>query len=222
MHHADFAFSGNKVTPDEIGWDLMYYVINPSIGTAVIGTTAIGGTVAQKALVLVNALPDYPRNLAYSVVGSNNLGGTWQVNGYDQFGNIISEAATISVVNGGGTAVGTKVFAEVTSGTFSFMTGGSVGNGTPNLGVGTGGTTALFGLPAKLGGTFDVKMISGSFGGVGTSTVGTFVTGSAVAAQVDTTNHAIKAPLDIQAGTTVYAIRFRPTYAVFDETVKST
>jgi hypothetical protein len=217
-----FGFSGNKVTPDEIGWDMMYYIINPSINTTWFGTTAIGGTVAQKTLVLINALADYPRNLEFGVQGTNAIGGTWDVNGKDQFGNSISESGTIAVSGtAGGTTAGTKIFSEVTTGTFSFATGGSVGNGTPKLGVGTAGTTALFGLPAKLGGTFDVKMISGSFGGVGTSTSGTFIHGSAVAANVDMYNHAIKAPLDVQAGTTVYAIRYRPTYVVNDETVKT-
>ena len=216
--HTDFQQAGNKVTPDELGWDQMYYIINPSIDTKWVGTTAIGGTAATKPLVLINGILDYPRNLQMGVQGTNDMSGTWVVNGIDQFGQVIQESGTCASSTAGGTVVGTKVFAEVTSGTFNFSAG-SVGNGTTTLGVGTAGTTALFGLPARLGGTFDVKMISGSFGGVGTSTSGTFITGSAVAKQVDTGVNAIKAPLDIVAGTTVYAIRYRPTYPCLSETV---
>ncbi len=220
MHHNDFNQAGNKVTPDELGFDQMYYVINPSIDTVWVGTTAIGGTAISRALVITNALLDYPRNLQMGVQGTNAMSGTWVVNGYDQFGNVIQESGTCTSSTAGGTVQGTKVFAEVTSGTFNFSAG-SVGNGTPRLGVGTSGTTALFGLPAKLASTTDVKMISGAFAGVGTSTSGTFISGSAVAKNVDTGVHAIMAPQDIVAGTTIYAIRYRPTYAVFDETVKN-
>jgi hypothetical protein len=220
--HNDFRQAGNKVTPDEVGWDQWYYVINPSIDTQWVGTTAIAGTTSTKPLVLINGLLDYPRNLSYQVQGTNAMGGTWTVNGKDQFGNTQTEICEIAISGtAGGTTIGTAIFAEVTSGTFSWMTGGSVGNGTTRLGVGTSGTTALFGLPAKLGGTWDVKMITGSFGGVGTSTSGTFITGSAVAAQVNTTVHAFAAPLDVQAGTTVYAVRYRSSYVCEDETVKN-
>jgi hypothetical protein len=215
-----FQQSGNKVTPDELGFDQMYYIINPSIDTVYVGTTSIGGTAVTRSLVITNAILDYPRNLQMGVQGTNAMSGTWVVNGYDQFGNVIQEAGTCASSTAGGTVQGTKVFAEVTSGSFSFSAG-SVGNGTPKLGVGTAGTTALFGLPGKLASTTDVKMISGSFGGVGTQTSGTFTTGSAVQKQVNVPMSAIKAPLDIVAGTTVYAIRYRPSYPVMEETVKS-
>lgn len=219
----DFAYSGNKVTPDEVGWDQMYYIINPAVSAVFVGTTAIGGTAASRALVMTNGQPmlDYPRNLMMGVQGTNATSGTWVVNGYDQFGNTIQESGTCASSTAGGTVQGTKVFAEVTSGTFNFSSG-SVGNGTPKLGVGTGGTTALFGLPAKLGKTTDVKMISGSYMGQGTQTMGTFIGSATVAANVDTANHSVKAPFDVPVGTSIYAVRYRPSYVVNDETVQDT
>jgi len=219
----DFQYSGNKVTPDELGFDQQYVVINPSISPVWVGTCAIAGTTSTVSLVITNAVLDYPRNLQFGVQGTNAIGGTWFVNGKDQFGNEIREIGTIAVSGtAGGTTDGTKVFAAVTSGSFSFATGGSVGNGTTKLGVGTAGTTCLFGLPAKLGGSTDIKMVSGSFAGVGTQTLGTVATEALAGALADTTMHAFKAPLDVPAGTSIYVCRYRPTGVINDETVKST
>lgn len=218
--HNDFqSQANNKVTPDEIGFDHQYIVINPSVSKVWVGTTTIGGTAASKALVITNAVLDYPRNLSMAVRGTNAMSGTWVVNGKDQFGNVIQESGTVASSTAGGTTVGTKVFDVVTSGTFNFSAG-SVGNGTPELGVGTGGTTALFGLPGKLGGTKDIKQVSGSFAGQGTQTLGTVATEYLAGALAETTHHAFKAPLDIPVGTAIYVCRYRPTKAMFDETVK--
>ena len=220
MHFNDFLNAGNKVTPDELGYDQTYIVINPSIDTVWFGTTAVGGTTSTQAVVLTNKYADYPRNLNYQVAGSNALGGTWTVNGKDQFGNIQQESVVIATAVNGGSTLGTKIFSEVTNGTFSFISG-SVGNGTPKLGVGTAGTTTLFGLPAKLGGTTDIKVIRGSFNGVGTSTSGTFVFGGTPSSAANTTVHAFAAPRDVAAGTVIYSVLYRSTYPVMDETVLS-
>ena len=219
LHDPAFGASGQKVTPDELGFDQQYIVINPSISSVWVGTTAIGGTAVSRALVFNNMVLDYPRNLSMAVRGTNAMSGTWVVNGKDQFGNVIQEAGTVASSTAGGTTVGTKVFAIVTSGTFNFSAG-SVGSGTPELGVGTGGITCLFGLPGKLGGTADIKQVSGSFAGDGTQTLGTVKTEYLAGALADTTQHAFKAPLDVQAGTCIYVCRYRPSQKVYDQEVK--
>lgn len=153
---------GFKVSPDEMDVVTNYQVHLPTISLVWIGTTPVGGTTSTQAVVLTNKVPDYPRNLLYMVGGSNNLGGTWTVNGFTQFGVPVTEQVVIPVTANGGTQNGTAIFGSVTSGTFSFLTGGSVGNGTPKLSMafGTGsGNVGKFGLPVKLGAVTDVKSI---------------------------------------------------------------
>jgi len=207
----DIRFSGNKVTPDELGYDLQYTVVNPSISDSWFGTHAVRGTSGSNAIVLINGIADYPRNLRWVLAGSAaGMTGTATYNGLDQFGNVISETLTYTGAQNGGTAIGTKIFSEVTSGTVNFGT--AVGSGTAKLGVGTAGTTTLFGLPWRLGGTTDIKRINGSFTGVGTSTAGTFVFGGTPSSAANITAHAFKAPADVQAGTVVYNVIARPSY----------
>src|SRR3972149_2535283 len=86
--------AGFKVSPDEMDRVEIYQVHLPTIGTTYIGTTAVGGTTSTQALVLKNAVLDYPRNIMYAVAGSNALGGTWTVNGKNQFGDTIQEVVT--------------------------------------------------------------------------------------------------------------------------------
>jgi hypothetical protein len=211
-HFPDIRFSGNKVTADELGYDLIYTVMNPSISATWFGTCA--GTSTQSiALGVINDQADYARNviLVVSCASGSTKGGTAIVNGKDQFGNNITENLVVTVAANGGTTIGTKVFERVSSGTFNFGTA-NAGNGTATIGNGTAGTTTIFGFPFKLGGTEDIKNITGSFAGVGTSTAGTFVFGGTPASSADLTNHAFKAPLDLQAGTCVYRVRVRPSY----------
>jgi hypothetical protein len=181
-----------------------------------VGTTAIGGTAASKALVVTNQFLDYPRNLAFGVQGTNLTSGTWVVNGKDQFGNVVTEAGTVAAATAGGTTIGTKIFAEVTSGTFNFSSG-SVGNGTPRLGVGTLGTTTLFGLPARMAATTDIKNIAFGYTGVGTQANGTFCFGGTPSSATDKDNHAFKAPQTIAAGSTWFVVTYRATYPCFVE-----
>src|SRR3990167_2477788 len=98
--------------------------------------------------------------------------GTCTLYGYDQFGVYQNEAITFTGASNGGTAVGTKVFAQLSAGTLAFGT--AIGSGTARVGVGTIGTTLLFGLPARIGGTTDVKHIAwGSNGNNSTVNGGT-------------------------------------------------
>jgi hypothetical protein len=214
-----FGAAGNKVTPDEIGFDMTFSVINPSISNEWFGTCK-GTSTQAVAITAINPISDYPRNLRINVdcASGSTKGGTAVINGKDQFGSVISESLVVTTAANGGTTLGTKVFDQFTSGTFTFDTC-NAGNGTVHLGVGTAGTTSLFGLPWRLGGTTDIKKITGSFAGVGTSTAGTFVFGGTPSSSADTTNHAFKLPLDLQAGTCVYHVRVRPTYIESNETV---
>lgn len=218
MHHNDFLQAANKVTPDEIGWTQHYSVINPSIGSTWFGTCAVAGTSAVKPVVLINGYADYPRNVRCVLNGSAvGMSGTFVINGYDQFGNTISESMSFGSADNGGTVIGTKVFAQVTSGTCNMGT--AVGSGTTAIGVGTAGTTTLFGLPARLGGSTDIKTINGCFTGVGTQTAGTFVFGGTPSSAANTVVHAFKAPADVAAGTVIYNVRYVPTFVEPNETV---
>lgn len=200
-----FANSEFAITPDEIDRYEVYTVVNPSISATWFGTTAVAGTSAESALVLVNAIADYPRNLVGAVAGSAaGLGGTWVVSGYDQFGKAQTENLVIAGASNGGTTVGTKIFAQVSSGTFQYGT--AVGSGTTKLGVGVTGTTALFGLPTKIYGTADVKSLTYTTG-AGAQTVN----GGTIGAFVDANVHAFKAPVNV-TGTMSYQVWVKSTY----------
>lgn len=178
---------GFKVSPDEMDIERQYVVMNPTVSPTWFGTTAVGTAGQSKALVLINRIADYPRNLAGAVAGSAGLGGTWVVNGKDQFGNTIQESLAIGTATNGGTTEGTKIFAQLTSGTFNFATASAAGNGTPRLGVGIAETTHLFGLPDKIAGTGDVKRITWNNNGTVTT-----VNGGTIGAYVGTANHTFK------------------------------
>lgn len=210
---------GLKVSPDEIDRYETYSVINPSIDAQWFGTVAGTQTQTGKALVRINPLADYPRNLriAYSGASGSVVNvSTGTINGKNQFGVVISEAYAGTPAVDGGTIIGTAVFSEVSSGTFNFGTG-DAGAGTIQVGVGTAGTTTIFGLPTKLGVAADIKRINGSFTGVGTQTAGTFVFGGTPSSAADITRHAFKAPRDVQAGTVVYNVLYKPTYDASQE-----
>lgn len=181
-------FSGYKASADELDKVEQYTVQNPSVDPIWFGTTAVGGTTSTQALVITNKNADYPRNVVYAVAGSNTLGGTWTVNAKDQFGASWTEQVVIPLTANGGTVAGTKVAAQVLSGTFSFLTGGSVGNGSPRLGVAIGTSAALqhrFGLPDKIAAVSDVKRINWINNGTQT----TFNGGTVNSTYVGTTNH---------------------------------
>lgn len=152
----EMAFNDEKVFPAEFDQDQQYIIANPSISPTFVGT--IGGTqTVTAAVTIVQANLDYPRNVVggISAASGSARGGNIVVNGFDQFGNVISETITISPANGGGTTNGTKVFAKVSSGTANFGTG-DAGAGTATIGAAISGTPR-FGLPARLGGTSDLK-----------------------------------------------------------------
>lgn len=201
-----------QVTPNELD---RYERINTgvlSVSATWVGTAAGGTSTQAKALVLINTLLDYPRNLLYSHVGTNDNGGTWVVNGFDQFGQPVTETVGNGTVAAGTPAwavAGTKIFAKVTSGTFTTATG-AVGAGSPRLGVavGTAGTTIFkLGLLTKIAGSTDVKAITWI-----KENVPTTLNGGTIGAYVDATNHAFTGSA-IMAGTEAYVVLLKPTFS---------
>src|SRR3972149_2189906 len=204
--YPDLGMLGQKIAPEEIDRYEVYQIVNPGYSASWFGTWAVAGTSAVGTAVLINALADYPRNLEFSLTGTGaGMTGTTTVYGYNQFGGSINEVFTFAGAANGGTVAGTKVFASISAAPVLTF-GTAVGNGTPRLGVGTLGTTTLFGLPAKLGGTTDVKLLSKG-GSVGMLTVN----GGTIAAFVDVTTHSIKAPTTVASANSIM-VWYRPTY----------
>lgn len=155
-------FNGEKVTPDEIDQDQQYIVMKISVGTADLGTASVTGD-GSLPIIITNPILDYPRNIQLSILGvAGGMGGTAVVNGQDQFGNVISESLGFATAAGGGTVAGTKVFARVTgavagtAGTVTIAGLGGTAVGSAYLGVGAG-SPMIFGLPARIGGSADLK-----------------------------------------------------------------
>ena len=200
-----FDLKSYAVQPDEIDRYEQYVIAFPSYSATWFGTWPVAGTAATGTLVLINAIADYPRNLEFVLVGTGvGMAGTATIYGTNQFGGSVNEAFGFGSADNGGTVVGTKIFAQISAGTLLFGT--AVGNGTAKLGVGTLGTTTLFGLPAKIGGTTDVKLVSKG-GSVGMLTAG----GGTIAQYVDVPNHAIKSPTNVVSANIISVI-YKPTY----------
>lgn len=199
--HPDFTFGGGKVGADEVDFYHTYTVNNPSISATAVGTAAVIATsftlVENQSFVL-----DYPRNLVMTLAGgtsSGTYGGTMTVTGVDQFGNTITETFSDGTTVNGGTTVGTKVFAKITSAKGTL--GGDTAIATVNVGYGTGGTTTLFGLPFKVGGTGDLL----HYNWASAHAVQPIAT-AAIGSYVSTAYHALKARSDFgtAAGFTVW------------------
>ena len=149
---------GNRVTADEQDDYNIYTISNPGIGNSWFASAGTAGTSSAIAYTMINRQPDYPRNLNYILAGSaSGMTGTFVTNGYDQFGNPVTETVTITPAASGGTSVGSQIFARVDSGTLSYGT--AVGAGTPKIGF-VPGTGCLFGLPVKVAGTQDISLLS--------------------------------------------------------------
>lgn len=207
----ELQFGGYRVSPDEIDRYEQYVVLNPTNSATWVGTAA-GGTATQaKAFVLTNVLLDYPRNLSVSVTGTADIGGTAYIVGKNQFGKTISESIGFGTAAAGTPAavnVGTKVFASVSAGTFTYA---GVGNGSASLGVGTTEGSVVFGLPTKIKATSDVKMITWS-----KENVVTTFGGGTISAQVSTAQHAFTGTAAL-GGTESYVVLFKTTYDAQNE-----
>ncbi len=157
---------GAQASPKDLDQYSTVVVDNPVVSNTWFGTMA-GGTNGQtKALVSINKIADYPRNAFYSVVGTNDVGGTFTINGVDQFGQAQTEVAgfgTAAMGTPAASVFGTVIWAKINSGSFTFASG-SAGNGSAQVGVGTttSGTNQnnWFGLLTRIAGTADVKAIT--------------------------------------------------------------
>lgn len=186
-----------------------YHVINPSISATFFGTTAAGTATQVKPYVVISKTADYPRNALYAVAGSAGMGGTWTVNGRDQFGNVVQETLVNGTAANGGTTAGTQVFAEISSGTFSFHSG-AVGSGTPKLGVAFGtaaGLVGRFGLPDRISRVADVKAVIW----VNQGTVTVLNGGTVDSTIVGTTGSTFNGTA-VGAITDQFIVRYKPTY----------
>jgi len=206
-----FAQGDSQVQPRDID---QYHRVNTGIlstSATWIGTAAGGTSTQAQPLVLINTFTDYPRNLLYSQVGTADNGGTWTVNGYDQFGQRITETVgngTVAAGTPAWTKAGTAIFLKVVSGTFTTATAG-VGLGSPRIGVavGTAGTVAFkLGLMQKIGGSADVKSITWT-----TQNVVTTLNGGTIGSLVDATNHAFTGT-SIMAGTESYSAILKTSF----------
>lgn len=213
-HHADVRFSKNKVTPDEIDQRQQYIVAYPSVSATFVGTAAGGTSTQEKALVVTQSKLDYPRNLLYSVVGTADMGGTWTVNGKNQFGKNITETVALGTAAAGTPAVataGTAIFSDVTSGTFTVATD-AVGAGSARVGVAIGSPSAFFGLPVKVQAASDVKRITWIANGTWTG-----INGGTISDYVSTANHAFRGTATNVAATDIYVVEVLSTYDSSDD-----
>lgn len=180
----------------------------PSVNFGWFGTST--SATASSPAVLVNQLPDWPRNIAYSVTGvAGGMGGTFTGFGTDQFGLYFSETVTIGSAAGGGTAYGTAIAAKFGGGTFSPSGLGGTAVGTFSFGLGTAAGTAgnYFGLLTKLGGTGDVKSIVW----ISTSTPTTLNKGTSFGSLVNTTSHSFQGTSGV-AATDHYRVIMKPSF----------
>ena len=205
-HHPDIAFGGAKVGADEVDFYHTYHINCPSVNATAVATAAVIATTVTLVENL-SALMDCPRNLRLQLAGgttSGTYGGTIVVTGLDQFGNAISETFSVATAVNGGNAIGTKVFAKFTAGTGTLA--GDTAIATANLGYGTAGTTTLYGLPFKIGGTGDIVNIAWA-----TSHVIHPIKSNRLGSLVNVGMHAVCGPVD-NAGTALGVIWAKSTY----------
>src|SRR5689334_14037264 len=98
------------VTPDEIDRYEIYTIVTPGTASVWYASAGTAGTSAAQALVIINSIPDYPRNVRFALAGSAaGMAGTLTYNARDQFGSVFQENISFGTAANGGTAVGTKV-----------------------------------------------------------------------------------------------------------------
>ena len=197
-----------KILERGVTWDEMdayrALSIQPAINVRWWASAGTAGTASAIALVVVNRLPDWPRNVNFILAGTGvGMAGSLDFNGKDQFGNTITETLGFGSADNGGTVVGTKVFAQFDSGTLRYGT--AVGNGTPQIGL-VPGTACLLGLPDKINGTTDVVHLGFSLG-TGAVTYG----GGTIAAFVNSPMHAIR-PAAALDGTAEVVVWYKSNY----------
>ena len=197
-----------KIMESGVTWDEMdaYRVltIRPAINVRWWASAGTAGTAALGTFTMVNRLPDWPRNINFILAGTGvGMAGSIDVSGQDQFGNTIAETMGFGSADNGGTVVGTRVFAVLSSGTLRYGT--AVGSGTPQIGL-VPGTACLLGLPDKINGTTDVVQLGFNLG-TGAVTYG----GGTIAAFVDSPMHAIR-PASALDGTAEVMVWYKSNF----------
>lgn len=147
------------VQPKDIDMLERYIIESPSVSATYM---ALGTGSTNTAFVIKSAVPDYPRNFLYQVTGGTT-GGTFTVNGFDQFGSAQTESVVVGTAATGGSASGTAIWGSISSGTFFPI---AANTGTASIGFGTKATAPstaggnYFGLPVKIGAVTDIKAIT--------------------------------------------------------------
>lgn len=204
IYALNIAKSEFAVVPDEID-RYEVFTINPGLSATMLSAAGTAGTASAIAMTIVNRTPDWPRNINFALAGTGvGMAGTLDVNGRDQFGGSQTESLGFGSADNGGTVVGSKVFAQITSGTLRYGT--AVGNGTPAIGL-VPGTGCLLGLPVKLGASTDVVHL-----GMNTGTGVITYNGGTIAGFVNTSVHAIR-PAATLTGTSVINVWVKPSYS---------
>lgn len=207
-----FATGVNQVSPGDIDQYEFVNVDTPAVDTAWFSAGTTTGT-TPVALQLKNLLGEWPRNLFYNYTGGT-VGGTFVVNGIDQFGVPFTETVALGSQSSNGSVYGTAIAFKVNSGTFS---GNTSVAGTMTVGYGTtangSASSNWFGLWTKIAGTSDVKNIRWSNNG----TVLGLNKGTAIGTLIDATRHAFQGTAGV-AITDTYTVTVNPT---FDNTFKT-
>lgn len=195
-----------QITPDEIDQLFMVNIDNPSTDNAWFSAGTTSGT-TPVALVTKNQLGEWPRNLFYNFTGGTT-GGTFTVNGIDQFGNPFTETFAKGSATSNQSGYGTVIAMKVLSGTFA---GNTSIAGTMTVGYGTASNGSAqsnwFGLFTKLGGTADVKNIRWDNNG----TVTGLNKGTAMGTLVDASRHAFQGTSGV-AITDTYTVFVKPSF----------
>lgn len=149
---------GRSMSPSEIDQYYFINIDNPSVSATYTAQGTTTGT-TPAALVITNAIGEWPRNPFYNTTGGTT-GGTYVANWIDQFGYPVTETVSFGSTTSNQTKFGTVIAAKFVSGTFFPNT--SIA-GTYNIGYGTtsngGSQSNWFGLYTKVEGTVEVKHI---------------------------------------------------------------
>lgn len=204
-----FVTGGAQVTPADSDNYEQIQVSYPSVSASYIGTAKGTTAAGVVAVVQVNQLVDWPRNLLYQITGpAAGEGGTFTSNVIDQFGNAITEKIGFGSAASGGSAYGTTIVAKWLSGSVSLVGNAGTAVGTVTIGFGTQAGSAWFGLLNKIGGTSDVKNITWYNNGAVTTLNG----GTSIGSLVSTTYHAFQGTSGV-AATDLYSVIIKPTYS---------
>ncbi|MHB9161555.1 MAG: hypothetical protein ACYC6W_11835 [Nitrosotalea sp.] len=185
-------------------------VDNPTVSSTWFGSVS---NAANGTLVIVNVLPDWPRNLAYIATGtaSGTYGGTVVAKFFDQFGSAVTETVAIASAVNGGTVFGSAICGKFVSGSYAIVSTGTASTGTVSIGVGTlsngSAQSNWFGLLSKVAGTSDVKNIVW----VNSTTATALNGGTSIGSLVNTTLHAFQGTSGV-AATDHYKVIFKPSF----------